>query len=132
MHPHPSVALGSQPRALLRNSQKGNGAQGFASARLWGQGEGLTMSACPVAMASKWLCINSKPPRCTDLPPPTLFPHLDPSAFAQPHLSLLALPHGCRPTPSLPTVSQASKLSAGLRLQAGRGMKAMPGSSPQR
>lgn len=65
-----------------------------------------------------------------------LIPHPDPSGFAQPHLSLLALPHGCTPTPSLPAVLQASKLSAGLMLQAGgeeeEGMKAMLGSSPQR
>lgn len=117
--PPPQCSSGTRAQGPALRQPEGERGSGLCLGQATGLGEGLPTPAWPVAIASKWACINSRSPHSTD-PTATPCSPFGPQWFH----SAPSLPAGGAPwlqTPSLPQVPQASKLSTGLMLQVGKG-----------
>ena len=122
--PSPQRGTGIQARGPALRQPEGERGSGLCLGQAMGQSGGLPTSAWPMAIASKWPCINSRSPHCTDPPATPYSPIQTPMALLSPISPSWRCPMAADPLPPFPhgpTVPQASKLSAGLTLQAGRG-----------
>lgn len=119
--PPPQSSTGTRAQGPALRQPEGEWGSGLCLGQATRLGKGFPTPAWPMAIASKSPCINSRFPHCPDPTATPSSPIWAPGCNSAP-----SLPAGVAPwlqTPSLPsrTVPQASKLSAGLTLQVGKG-----------
>lgn len=117
--PPPQCSAGTRAQGPALRQPDGERGSGLCLGQSAGLGEGLPTAAWPMAIASESPCINSR--SCTDPTATPCSPIWAQVVSLSPISPSWCCPMAADPPPSLPTVPQASKLSAGLMLQVGKG-----------